>query len=48
MVGEASPQREDLEVLRFHPFPDPLALLVERAHQRRRRFHALQDSGDQP
>ena len=48
LVGEASPQREDLEVLRFHPIPDTLAVMVERVHQRRRRIHALQDSGHQP
>jgi hypothetical protein len=48
LVREASPQREDLEVLRFHPILDPLALMVERVHQRRRGFHALQDSGHQP
>ena len=48
LVGEASPQREDLEILRFHPIPDPLAVMVERVHQRRRRIHALQDSGNKP
>ena len=46
LVGEASSQREDLEVIRFHPDIDPLALMVERVHQRRCRIHALQDSGN--